>query len=215
MAEESTFRKKLGESDMLRMMIPKAYWRFTFEEISEYEDDECSPKEIARRYLSKLPEMMTRGVGLLLWGKNGRGKSGIAVVIAKEARRRGYTVLYAESSDLKRSVIEKVAFDEDISMWERARSVDMLVLDDLGKGTQDRTGFGARLLDELIRHRNANGRVTLISTNMNPTEKQLEDELKASTIHSLKECVIPCEIVGHDRREEKREELKGLLSAEG
>ena len=211
MGDETIFRKPLTESDMGRMRVPKRYWECSFEEVSD--NGELSPKHIAKRYLSKLREMMTRGIGILLWGPNGRGKTGVAVVVCKEARRRGYTVLFSECGDLKRCVIERIAFDEDQSMLDRARSVDLLVLDDLGKGVQDRTGFGARLLDELIRHRNANQLATIITTNMDL--EQLAEELKASTMHSLKECIIPAEIEGCDRRDEKKQHLLGLLSAEG
>lgn len=212
MGEETPIRKKLTETDIDRMMIPRRYWGATFGEISDGGDN--SPKKIAHRYISKLSDMVVRGVGLILWGKNGRGKTGLAVVIGKEARRRGFSVLYAECADLKRCVIDRVAFDEDQSMWERARSVDMLILDDLGKGTQDSKGFGARLMDELIRHRNANRRATFITMNMNPRD-QLKEELKTSTVQSLKECCIPCEIKGPDRRDKEAAELNELLTAEG
>ena len=217
MGEKTIFRKPLTETDMGRMRIPKRYWSCAFDEISDDVSggvaDEVSPKGLARRYLVKLDEMLDRGIGILLWGANGRGKTGVSVVVCKEARRRGYTVLFAECADLKRCVIDRVPFDDDQSVLERARSVDLLVLDDLGKGVQDRTGFGARLLDELIRHRNASQLSTIITTNMG--FEQMDEELKKSTIHSLKECMVPAKIMGPDRRDEAKQCLLGLLSAEG
>ena len=89
---------------------------------------------------------------------------------------------------------------------------DLLVLDDLGKGVQDSTGFGARLLDELIRHRNANVRSTFITTNMNPRD-QLSAELKKSTLHSLKECVIPVCVDGTDKRSGAPRALAEMITA--
>lgn len=214
MSGQLPFRKSLTQADMERMRLPRRYWECVRELISdESVGDKPSPKETASRYLSKIDEMMDRGIGLLLWGDNGRGKTSISAVVGKEARRRGYTVLYSECANLKRCVIERIVFDDDESMWERARSVDLLILDDLGKGVQDRTGFGARLLDELIRHRNAEKLATVITTNLDLDD--LEDELKDSTMHSLKECIIPFRIRGRDRRDESRQNLLGLLSAEG
>lgn len=214
--EKTIFRKPLTETDMGRMRIPRRFWDCAFDEISNRPpetDDAVEPRDLARRYMSKLDEMLSRGIGMLLWGDNGRGKTGLSVVVCKEARRRGYTVLFTECADLKRCVIDRVPFDDDQTMLERARSVDLLVLDDLGKGVQDRTGFGARMLDELIRHRNANQLSTVITTNMGMAA--LKEELKPSTMHSLKECVVPAKIEGPDRRDETKQGLLGLLSAEG
>jgi len=209
------FRKSLAQSDMERMRLPARYWDCSFKETSHevVVDGSPSPREIAGRYLSKIDEMLERGIGLLLWGKNGRGKTGIAAVVCKEARRRGYTVLFTECADMKRCAVDKVPFDEDQLMLERAHSVDLLVLDELGKGVKDSKDFGVRLLDEMIRHRNANRLATIITTNMNV--RDLEDELKVSTMHSLKECVVPFRVLGVDRRDESKQQLLGLLSAGG
>ncbi len=133
------------------------------------------------------------------------------MVIGKEYRRRGSTVLFMACAEIKSAIIEKTEFDNERTLWERARAVDVLILDDLGKGVQDRTGFGARALDELLRGRNADQLVTFITTNMAPGE-QLQEELKASTLHSLKESMIPVKISGVDRRDETRDEIVGLLS---
>ena len=194
------------------MCIPPRYWNVTWEEISNGDH-----REIVENYLRKLPDMFERGVGLLLWGANGCGKTSAAVIVGKEYRRRGQTVLFFEAAALKRAVIQREMFDEDQDVWERARDVDVLILDDLGKGVQDKTGFGARLLDELIRHRNAHERVTFITTNMSPFPQrdgeisQLEDELKISTLHSLKECIVPVCVDGPDLRDKTKDELRELL----
>jgi DNA replication protein DnaC len=194
------------------MRIPARYWGVTYREISD-----GVHKDIVQKYLRNLEDMTTRGVGLLLYGPNGRGKTGIAVVIAKELRRRGKTVLFLEAADLKRAVIDKIQFDATTSIFERARTVDALVLDDLGKGVQDGTGFGARLIDELIRYRNARKLLLFLTMNARPVRRnddeasQLEEELKASTMHTLKECVVPVEVLGLDFRDPVKNELRELL----
>ena len=212
MEGKTRYLKELTAKDMHRMLIPQRYWECTLDGISNEADGILSPQEIARRYLSKLDEFMTRGDGLLLWGANGRGKTGIGVVLAKWARRCGYKVLFMESAELKRCVVERVAFDDDETMWERASAVDLLVLDDLGKGTQDSKGFGARIVDQLIRHRVANRRATVITTNMDLD--QLSESMKTSTMHSLKESIVPCEIRGEDRRDHSCNDLKSIFLVE-
>jgi DNA replication protein DnaC len=111
---------------------------------------------------------------------------------------------------LKSAVVSGEMFDDDQTLWDRAKSVQVLILDDLGKGVQDRTGFGMRVLDELIRHRNANQRVTFVTTNI--PIRALHEELKESTMHSLKECIYPVKIDGEDMRDDARDEIGEMLS---
>lgn len=219
MAENvAILRRELTRDDMERMRIPLRYWKVTFDGISaersRVNPDAPSAQEVVRSYLGQLEEMAEDGVGLLLHGDNGRGKTSIAVVVAKEFRRRGRSVLFIEAAQLRHYVIKNVYFDGDDgeSYFDRAMSVDVLVLDDFGKGTQDKTGFGMDLFDSLIRHRNAEKLVTFITTNMNPRD-QLPKELLQSTMHSLKECVIPVEVIGDDQRDMIGAELRSRLES--
>lgn len=202
--EQPQFRRELTQDDLVRARIPVRYWKVNLGGVQE------QVRGIADKYLKEIGQMHERGVGLLLWGANGIGKTSLAVVLGKEYRRRGHSLLFLESAELKGAIIHNEAFDEEHTLWDRAKSVDVLLIDDLGKGVQDSTGFGARVLDELIRHRNANKRVTFITTNM--TLKLLEDELKSSTMHSLKECIYPVRLSGEDLREKAKQEIGSLLS---
>jgi DNA replication protein DnaC len=203
--------RALDQQDLERMLLPRRFWDCTAEEVCDDSSDELSAREFLRRYFAEFEAYLDMGVGVLLWGANGRGKTGMAAVIAKMARRMARLVLFVECSDLKRMAIDRVVFDEDQTMWERARQVDVLILDDLGKGTTDRTGYGARLVDELIRSRSANLKVTIITTNLNPVA--LKGALKESTSHTLVDCVIPFHVEGPDRRQTDKERIMALFSA--
>lgn len=208
-------RRALTKEDLVRMRIPSRYWEVTLEQISDeetYNDDlqvsMASPKNIAKRYMRGLLDMRRRGLGLLLWGPNGTGKTSLAVVVAKEFRRQFNTVLYVAAADLKRLVAAKEHFDEDETYWQRAIGVDVLLLDDFGKGSQDSKGFGKSIVDELIRERNAAQRVTIITTNLSLDsglengDMSLRKYLMVSTMDSLKEHVIPVQMEGDTRRGE-------------
>jgi DNA replication protein DnaC len=197
------YRRELTKDDLLRARVPKRYWTASMDGVQE------SVREVATKYLANIDEMLSKGVGLLLWGSNGIGKTSLSVVIGKEYRRRGQSLLFLEAAEIKGAVINSEMFDEEQTLWERAKTVEVLLIDDLGKGVQDSTGFGARVLDELIRHRNANKRVTFITTNM--TLKAIEEELKSSTMHSLKECIYPMRISGEDLREAAKSEIGAIL----
>lgn len=204
-------RRALTEADLVRMRLPDRFWEAQLDEVWDGSGlDAPSPRKVCEKYLDALPEMMAAGHGLLLWGDNGRGKTCMAAVIGKEARRQGHTVLFLEAASLKTVVVSNDAFDDDQTVWERALSVDLLILDDLGKGVQDSKGFGERLLDELIRFRAAHAKPIIITTNMNPRE-QLPEALKKSTAHSLKECVLPVMVQGPDRRKQSADRLRQTI----
>ncbi len=214
MGSTSTFCKALTSEDMVRMMLPRRYWDCTFDGITAFEGpDRTSPQEIARRYLSRLNTMLAEGVGLLLWGDHGIGKTGIAAVIAKWARRRGYKVLFLECSEMKRFAIDKEMFDDESTVWQRACDVDLLVLDDFGKGLADSRDYGKFIFDRMIRHRNAANKATFITTNMDP-RGGISAHLKIASIAALRECIIPCRVDGPDRRETTKHELASLFVAD-
>ena len=212
-----TFKREITSGDLERMSIPKRYWNVTFEGISG------GPHlEKIVSYVKKLDEMRAEGAGLLLWGDNGVGKTGIAVVIAKEYRRRGNTVYFLEYAGLRDSVIRNEMFDSSVTCLERAKTVDVLVLDDVGKGREDTRAYLERLFDEIIRVRNSRKLVTIMTTNMDPYAggktgedgvigSQLGDKLKKSTMHSFKECIFPVFVDGADYRDLAASRLSAIL----
>jgi DNA replication protein DnaC len=198
----SGMRRQLNLKDMERMRIPLRYRDAHFDGVS------AGPHKMELyNYLVALDDMLARGVGLVLHGKNGTGKTSAAVIALKEARRRGNTGLFIEAAALKDIKFGSKGFEGEKLLWERILDVDVLVLDDLGKGVRDKEGAEERLLDELLRFRGAYCRTTLITTNMSaiPRRKgdasQLEEYLKASTIHMLSETAVPIAMVGADLRE--------------
>ena len=206
------FRRELNTSDLERMRIPRRYWMARFDMLSDDGGDD-SLKSMVGRYISNMSEMRKAGGGFVFFGDNSVGKTCASVVLAKELRRRGNTVLFVESADLKNLVIGHVHFDEDDTYWDRAKNVDVLVLDDLGKGTHDTKGLGASLIDELISSRNSSQLVTIITSNLSPEDWEEELGLKTSTIHTLKECAIPVQVTGSDQRKSSNKKLRELLNS--
>lgn len=206
------FRRPLTEQDMERMRIPMRYREVHFDGVS------AGPHKMELyNYLVQLDDMLARGVGLVLHGKNGTGKTAAAVIALKEARRRGNTGLFIEAAALKDIKFGSKGFEGQVRLWDRILDVDMLVLDDLGKGVRDKEGAEERLLDELLRFRGAYCRTTLITTNMSAIPRrrgelsQLEEYLKTSTIHMLSETSVSIAMVGADLREGALDDVVELI----
>ena len=208
--------RKLTEKDMKRMQIPMRYWDMTASGIvAKVHAHGISPRplvSVLKSYIDQLDEMIGSGSGIMLYGNNGRGKTGAVVWLAMQIRRRGYTVLYLESAKLKQHKIEKTPFDAVTTLWERSMDVDVLVLDDFAKGVSDSKGFMQELVDELIRTRGAHLRSTLISTNVEPAKMVKDDFLKKSTLAMMQETVAFFHVSGSDLRSKTRVELVSKLT---
>jgi DNA replication protein DnaC len=110
--------------------------------------------------------MLEYGEGLHLHGANGTGKTSIAVLVSMEALRLGATVLFTTAEELRRGSIEEVWFDDSQLIIDRAREVDLLVIDDLGKEHRGDSGYAERLLEDILRQRSARRLLTVITTNV-------------------------------------------------
>lgn len=198
--------RKLTEADMIRSGIPRRQWGAKWREVQE-----GPHRANLERYLVNLNAMTERGVGFLLWGPNGVGKTALACILLMQARRFGYPTLFLSAADLKQKVFGGETFDGR-PILERIKSVSVLVIDDLGKGVTDSKGQGSRLLDDIVRSRNAAMLVTHMTTNMSPVRDEngtspLEDVLKTSSIHAMKESILHQRVTGEDFRDGRRKEI--------
>lgn len=204
-------RRPLTKEDLLRMNLPRRFWEARFERVTEHMgvNKSYTLKDVVRNYLEKFETMVEKGAGMMLWGQNGLGKTCAAAVVAMEARRRGRSVLFITAAEYMQCVHNKVWFDTEQTMADRARAVDILVIDDFGKDYRDSKGFADKMFEDLLRTRSANVRVTILTMNM-ALEKFIETA-PPSVTQVLKEVVVPIEVTGPDRRDEASQELASLL----
>lgn len=174
-------RRKLTSEDLLSMRLPKHLWRHTHEDIRVVEGRSFSITYMRRMVHAGLPD------GIYIHGPSGSGRSGFAAVIAKEAMRNDFSTLWVTADGLLRSYLEKEWFSEDTLLFDRAKTVDLLVIDDFGK--EPRGAFEARLFENLIRERSSHRRATFVTTSMEPSE--VAERYGAGLIEVLKECCYP------------------------
>lgn len=199
-----TEKRKLTKSDMEWMNIPPEHWRAVVAEVPE------SVRDAVIRYASNVVAYVERPVGLLFIGPVGVGKTSAAVVLAKEARASGKTVLYISVWELREDVRNKVNFDEGNTVMDRCRQVDLLVLD--GLKPEDATGHfvGAKELEELLATRSSHRRATFITTRCSIAD--LRSKGFGPMLDALTGTVVPLDVRGPNRRIEQNKELLALFA---
>jgi len=142
------------------MNLPKEFWRAKVQQVS------ASVQPAVERYLLRIREMVAKGAGLLICGDSGVGKTSVAALIAKESRARGYVTFFVGIWELREAIRSRVMFDDGVSILDRCREVDVLILDGLREDDAKELYLGERTLEELISYRKARHRVTIVTTCM-------------------------------------------------
>lgn len=195
---EASARRALSPPDFERMNLPREFWRAKVTGVQE------SVRHTVERYLLRIREMCDKGIGLLVHGESGVGKTSIAALAAKEGRARGYTVLFIGIWELREMMRSRVMFEEGVSIQDRCREVDILVLDSLGPDDANETWVNERFLADLVKYRCSYRKVTIITSRMSP------DDLKVS-MRSLFDAtlgaLVPLKVVGENLKFRRHDEL--------
>lgn len=207
------YRTKLTRAHLERMTLPRRFWNVSYDEVPD------SLKGTLGNFIRDLDEMLDGGEGLLFWGPNGVGKTSAAVLVALEVCRRGGTVLFTTSESIRVSSIEATAFDYDQTLLDRAREVELLVIDDLGKEHRGESEYAERLIENLFRMRSAARRSTIVTTNLplqGNTVKRIAGLLTVysqSLMEVIRETLYPVEATGINKRVQAAGLLDERLSA--
>jgi hypothetical protein len=117
--------------------------------------------------LGQLRSWLDMGRWLVLWGVVGRGKTGLAAVLAKEFARRGQSVLFRTVPDMLDGL--RATYDGDgreADLLAALYDVDVLELDDVG--VDGPTDWAIGRLFRVVNRRYDAGRRTILTTNLEP-----------------------------------------------
>lgn len=156
----------ITRAHMIASNIGQDYWACDFQNYM----GPMSAKVAAKRYLKSLASMKEQGVGILFGGPPGPGKTTIAVIILKYLARAEWTVWMTSLGDIVENIQkswDKDTEDEHSEFLEKCRSVNFLLIDDLGKEHSGPTGFSGTIFDNLVRHRVQHRLPTFFTTNLN------------------------------------------------
>ncbi len=197
-------KRPVTEAGLTRSWIGERFWDVSVDQIP----DEVSYKEKLVWYLDKLDENIQTGTGLYLVGPHGSGKSGAAVIVAKEVLSRGGTVLTVSEARLIDAVLRREDYDEEYSVLERAQEVSFLVLDDLGLSPKS---DNLTLVETLVKYRFDRRLPTFFTTNL----RQKEFLGRYPTIaEAVREACVVVVCEGIDWREKIEQALTSRVKRE-
>jgi DNA replication protein DnaC len=187
--------RNLKEADMVRSNIPRSFWNCS---LSGIQDKNIVVPLTA--FHNKIKERMNDGSGLIITGACGVGKSGAAVVIAKEAARWGYSIYFCTHEDLQELRFDDHESAEGISTMTRIRNTDLLILDGFNEDFIDDKRYGPKELNKLVARRVAARKSTILTTRL--VANDVKNNKSISDMFSvMKETMMGVVIKGVDLRE--------------
>lgn len=191
-----------------RMRIPEIHWSASLGSI----DPAFSGAyvEAITRYITRIREMVLKGVGLLLHGPHGSGKTALAALVLLGVRALKGDGLFLEAGEVTQTAFGSM-FDDETTMLEQARQVEMLVIDDYG--ADHWSEFGARTIENLVRHRVANLKPLIVTTNLQMPS--FAHRVGKGVMELLKAHTVPMLVEGLQWRKERQTELHSLAGELG
>jgi DNA replication protein DnaC len=193
---------------MLHSGIKTAYQRLSWDDLTQVSGPIW---EAVMDYLDHIDNYVRAGIGMILSGQPGTGKTLISTLLLKNLLAKGYDGYFTQFNELLDSYTATWR-DQDELLWftRRIRNTDILVIDDIGreyrgragKGTGDE-GFTSALFDDVIRHRTGHEKPTIITTNY--TQEQMQTGYGGPVLSLLSERSTFHEVTGPDFRPKVRQ----------
>lgn len=154
--------------ELIKAGIPKDYWHLSLETL----DIEQRVKKFIATYVNNILSARRNGLGMVLMGSNGTGKTSLMAEVAKHALSKLYTVRYFSMDQYITALYKK---DMELVAWMEAG--DFLLIDELEK--QQNTKTTIKTIDEFMRRMFNAGKCLLIGTNW--TKERIQSALGEST----------------------------------
>jgi primosomal protein DnaI len=150
--------------DLKKANLGSRYLNVNFSQLEEVSQSFLKAKQSSINYCKALNTCKKRGLGMYLFGDNGRGKTALVACMLREIAKQGYSIYLTNLSE----VTEKI-YKNEIKL-SFLKKVDFLVIDDIGSERMFKTGndetFVADKANEIIASREKDLKPTLFTSNL-------------------------------------------------
>lgn len=163
-------------------------------------------------FLENWENFRVYGLGLGYYSKTqGTGKTFLATRVARELVKRGESVYYINFRDIMS--LYEMPYEERAAQEDRLKHNTLLILDEVvGPVSAAQHSLFASKFEELVRYRTNYGRVTILTTNLEPDELDEHYERTYSLLAAKQKHIG---ISGNDARREGIWDLNTLLAENG
>lgn len=184
--------KQKALDNLVHLGLQRRYMDSDFDNLHDPKPSEAILEAI-KGYASEIAvQHNASGRGLYLWGPNGTGKTHLAAAVAKRVQE----ALFVNTLHLFDELKESYKTNEVCRIFESARYVHLLVLDDLG--SERPTGWVQERLYALINTRWDEMLPTVYTSNHSP--KELEDIIGTRSSSRVLGSCLTIHIDGPDHR---------------
>ena len=157
--------------------------------------------EKCRRYFISWDQMYSKGIGMLLWGNTGTGKTFAASCIANALIDQGVSVMVTNFPRIL-SGLTGVLGEEKNLYLDSLTKYKLLVIDDLG--AERNSSFGLEQVFSVIDTRYRNGQPTIFTTNLTLEEMKNPASMEYRRIYErVLEMCVPVHFTGENFRHKK------------
>jgi len=168
----------------------------------------------AKSYVDKWSDMLSKNIGLLLWGEVGTGKSYFAACIANALVENCASVKMTNFS----TILNDLFYESDKNKYiDRLNNHSLLIIDDLG--IERDTEYALEQVYNIIDARYKSNKPLIVTTNLSITElKNPLDTAHKRIYDRVLEMCVPVKFGGENFRKakasDKMEAVKALFETE-
>lgn len=166
--------KHLTERELIKAGIYKRYYNLNFDNIHVKEANKEAFNEV-NAYADNFGTNRDKGLGLILKGGVGTGKTTLAIATMKRAMEQGFLAYFIPMVSLMDKFFT-MRSDEEREKWDRMlKTVPLLVLDDLGAeymGKDGQSSFVLTHVDAIISERVNRMNPIIITTNLSLVNRE-------------------------------------------
>lgn len=153
-------RRNLSIADFKDANIGLEYASCSIETIKDY----APYKKTIKKYVDGIHKYERSGIGLILHGGYGAGKTGTAVAVCAEAMKRSGRAWFISSWDIEETFRNSIGWRERAQLC--AKKMQFLILDDIGVASDKNKEVIDSTIAYLVRTRYNDALPTIITTNL-------------------------------------------------